>query len=172
MAPSEAPATPGLEWLLLCDGPVSDFAQALACARQCARRWLIEDFHKTPKTGLRVEQLPLQTAARPFAALALLSVVALALAGPARKKSARTGLARHLGRPDPERPRASCGCYATKVAAPCTPCARRTWPWPRWAGTWAGKGTGRRAGRRSGTGAPRCGGWFKGVGMAAQLPDE
>ena len=49
------------------------------CARQYARRWLIEDFHKALKTGLGVEKLQLQTAARLFAAVALLSVVALAL---------------------------------------------------------------------------------------------
>ena len=72
-----APA--GLEWLLLIDTPVADFAQALGCARQYASRWLIEDFHKALKTGLRVEQLQLQTAPRLFAAVALLSVVALAL---------------------------------------------------------------------------------------------
>ena len=75
-APSDA-APSGLEWLLLCDQPVTDFAQALACARQYASRWLIEDFHKALKTGLRVEKLQLQTAARLFAAVALLSVVAL-----------------------------------------------------------------------------------------------
>ena len=70
---------PGLEWLLLGDQPVTDFAQALVCARQYASRWLIEDFHKALKTGLGAEKLQLQTAARLFAAVALLSVVALAL---------------------------------------------------------------------------------------------
>lgn len=72
-------STPGLEWLLLCDQPVTDFAQALGCARQYTSRWLIEDFHKALKTGLGAEKLQLQTAARLFAAVALLSVVALAL---------------------------------------------------------------------------------------------
>ncbi|WP_216678851.1 IS4 family transposase [Hymenobacter siberiensis] len=72
-------ATPGLEWLLLCDQPVTDFAQAQACARQYVSRWLIEDFHKALKTGLGAEKLQLQTAERLFAAVALLSVVALAL---------------------------------------------------------------------------------------------
>jgi hypothetical protein len=71
--------TPGLEWLLLSDQPVTDFAQAHACARQYTSRWLIEDFHKALKTGLGAEKLQLQTAARLFAAVALLSVVALAL---------------------------------------------------------------------------------------------
>ena len=72
-------AAPGLEWLLLCDQPVPDFAQALVCVRQYTSRWLIEDFHKALKTGLGAEKLQLQTAARLFAAVALLSLVALAL---------------------------------------------------------------------------------------------
>ena len=59
-SPGEAP---GLEWLLLCDQPVTDFAQALVCARQYASRWLIEDLHKALKTGLGAEKLQLQTAA-------------------------------------------------------------------------------------------------------------
>ena len=70
---------PGLEWLLLCDQPVTGFAQALVCVRQYASHWLIEDFHKALKTGLGAEKLQLQTAARLFAAVVLLSVVALAL---------------------------------------------------------------------------------------------
>ena len=45
-------AAPGLEWLLLCDQSVTDFTQALTCARQYASRWLVEDFHKALKTGL------------------------------------------------------------------------------------------------------------------------
>jgi hypothetical protein len=31
-------ATPGLEWLLLCDQFVTDFAQVLMCARQYTSR--------------------------------------------------------------------------------------------------------------------------------------
>ncbi|NVO33512.1 IS4 family transposase, partial [Hymenobacter lapidiphilus] len=76
---TDAEAGPGLEWLLLSDQPVSTLAQALSCVRQYTSRWLIEDFHKALKTGLGAEKLQLQTAARLFAAVALLSVVALAL---------------------------------------------------------------------------------------------
>ena len=72
-------AAPGREWLLLCDQPIADFAQDLACARQYSSRWLNEDFHKALKTGLGAKKLQLQTAARLFAAVSLLSVVALAL---------------------------------------------------------------------------------------------
>ncbi|RZK94136.1 MAG: IS4 family transposase, partial [Hymenobacter sp.] len=68
-----------LEWLLLCDDAVSGFPQARERARQYASRWLIEDFHKALKTGLGAERLQLHTASRLFAAVALLSVVALAL---------------------------------------------------------------------------------------------
>ena len=100
-----APGTaPGLEWLLLCDQPVADFAQALACGRQYASRWLIEDFHKALKTGLGAEKLQLQTAARLFAAVALLSVVALALVD-LREKS----------RLEPELPAEAAGLTATEL---------------------------------------------------------
>jgi hypothetical protein len=68
-----------LEWLLLCDDVISSFPQARERARQYASRWLIEDFHKALKTGLGAERLQLHTAPRLFAAVALLSVVALAL---------------------------------------------------------------------------------------------
>ena len=47
---------PGLEWLLLCDQPVTDFAQALVCPRQYASRWLIEDFYKALKMDLGAEK--------------------------------------------------------------------------------------------------------------------
>ena len=99
----DAPA-PGLEWLLLCDQPVTDFAQALVCARQYASRWLIEDFHKALKTGLGAEKLQLQTAHRLFAAVALLSVVALALVD-LREKS----------RLQPDLPAEAAGLTATEL---------------------------------------------------------
>lgn len=95
---------PGLEWLLLCDQPVTDLAQALVCARQYASRWLIEDFHKALKTGLGAEKLQLQTAARLFAAVALLSVVALALVD-LREKS----------RLEPDLPAEAAGLTATEL---------------------------------------------------------
>jgi hypothetical protein len=76
---ARADRKPGLEWLLLTDLPLTALAQAQAVVRQYASRWLIEDFHKALKTGLGAERLQLQTAARLFAAVALLSVVALAL---------------------------------------------------------------------------------------------
>ena len=59
---------------------MNSFAQARERALQYATRWLIEDFHKTLETGLGTERLQLHTTHRLFAAVALLSVVALALA--------------------------------------------------------------------------------------------
>ena len=97
-------AASGLEWLLLCDQPVTAFAQALTCARQYTSRWLIEDFHKALKTGLGAEKLQLQTAARLFAAVALLSVVALALVD-LREKS----------RLEPDAPAESAGLTPTEL---------------------------------------------------------
>ena len=68
-----------LEWILLCDADVADFAQARACALQYATRWIIEEYHKAIKTGLGAERLQLESAERLFAAIAIMSVVALRL---------------------------------------------------------------------------------------------
>ena len=68
-----------LEWILLCDAKVEHFDQAHACAWQSATRWMIEEYHKAIKTGLGAERLHLESAARLFAAIAIMSVVALRL---------------------------------------------------------------------------------------------
>lgn len=73
------PGTAPLEWFLLIDEPVADFETALTCALQYATRWVIEDFHKALKTGLGAERLQLEDAHRLFAAIAVMSVVALRL---------------------------------------------------------------------------------------------
>ncbi|GAA4034662.1 hypothetical protein GCM10022409_18870 [Hymenobacter glaciei] len=82
--------------------PVTGLPQAQAVVRQYASRWLIEDFHKALKTGLGAERLQLQTAARLFAAVALLSVVALALVE-----------LRERSRQQPEAPAETAGLSAT-----------------------------------------------------------
>ena len=97
---------PGPKWLLLCDQPVTDWAPALTCARQYTSRWLIEDFHKALKTGLGAEKRQLQTAARLFAAVALLSVVALALALVDLREKSRL---------DPDLPAEAAGLTATEL---------------------------------------------------------
>jgi Transposase DNA-binding/Transposase Tn5 dimerisation domain len=68
-----------LEWILLCDADVADFAQARACVLQYATRWVIEEYHKAIKTGLGAERLQLESVERLFAAIAIMSVVALRL---------------------------------------------------------------------------------------------
>jgi hypothetical protein len=68
-----------LEWILLCETDVTCFAQAHECALQYSTRWLIEEYHKAIKTGLGAERLQLESAERLFAAIALMSVVALRL---------------------------------------------------------------------------------------------
>ena len=68
-----------LEWILLCDADVADFAQARACVLQYATRWVIEEYHKAIKTGLGAERLQLDSAERLCAAIAIMSVVALRL---------------------------------------------------------------------------------------------
>ena len=115
-------AAPSLE-RLLCDQPVADVVQALVCVRQCASRWLIEDFHKARKTGLGAEKLQLQTAARLFSAVALLSVVALALVDLREKSRLELDLpAKAAGLTT------SSGCCATAIDAPRPPYARCIWP--------------------------------------------
>ncbi len=58
--------------------PISPPA-AVECVLQYATRWVIEEFHKVLKTGLGAERLQLEHADRLFAAIALMSVVAVRL---------------------------------------------------------------------------------------------
>ena len=44
-------ATDRLEWILLWDADVADFAQARTWVLQYATRWVIEEYHKAIKTG-------------------------------------------------------------------------------------------------------------------------
>jgi hypothetical protein len=68
-----------LEWILLCDADVADCAQARACVRQYATRWIMEECHKAIKTGLGAERLQRESAELLFAAIAIMRVVALRL---------------------------------------------------------------------------------------------
>ena len=68
-----------LEWILLCEAKVADFAQARACALPYSTRWVIEEYHKALKPGLGAERLQRESAERLLAAMALMSVVALRL---------------------------------------------------------------------------------------------
>lgn len=70
-----------IEWILLCDAAVTTWEEARDRALQYACRWLIEDFHKALKTGMGAERLQLEEGHRLFAAVAIMSVVALRLIG-------------------------------------------------------------------------------------------
>jgi hypothetical protein len=64
---------------LLVDRPLADFEHVLEAVLQYASRWVVEDFHKALKTGLGAERLQLEDAHRLFAAISIMSVVALRL---------------------------------------------------------------------------------------------
>jgi hypothetical protein len=68
-----------LEWILLTDQPVTSLADAVRVMRLYVTRWLCEEFHKALKTGLGIERLQLETAHRLWAAVAILSIVAMRL---------------------------------------------------------------------------------------------
>jgi hypothetical protein len=68
-----------LEWILLVEESVTTFEQALEVALQYSARWILEEFHKALKTGLGAERLQLEKAPQLFAAIAIMSVVALRL---------------------------------------------------------------------------------------------
>jgi hypothetical protein len=65
-----------VRWLLLTTLPLPDFAAAAQAVRWYTVRWLIERYHYVLKSGCRVEQLQLETAARLGRALATYAVVA------------------------------------------------------------------------------------------------
>ena len=160
-------AAPGLEWLLLCDQPVADFAQALTCVRQYTSRWLIEDLHKALKTGLGAEKLQLQTAARLFAAVALLSLVALALVDLREKSrlepdapaevSGLTAIELRVLRHQSQRPLDTVRAVFLALAALGGHLGRKGDGQPGWQTLWLGRRTLRLL--------------VEGVQMAAQLPE-
>ena len=71
-APGEAP----LRWLLLTTRPVQTAEAAVQAVRWYGRRWLIERLHYVLKSGCRIEDLQLETAARLRRALATYLIVA------------------------------------------------------------------------------------------------
>jgi hypothetical protein len=65
-----------IEWLLLTNTPVTSFEEAHRVVAWYCSRWQIEVFHKVLKSGCRVEDCRLQTAARLYSFVALMSVIA------------------------------------------------------------------------------------------------
>lgn len=68
-----------IEWFLYTNLELNDLYDAKKVLRYYTLRWTVEDFHKALKTGLRVERLQLETAHALFAAVSIMSVVALRL---------------------------------------------------------------------------------------------
>ena len=65
-----------IEWLLLASWPVESFEEALECIRLYTQRWKVERYHYVLKSGCKIEDLQLLSAARLKRALALYSIVA------------------------------------------------------------------------------------------------
>ena len=66
---------PPIDWKLVTNLPVEDFAAAVEKLEWYALRWKIEVFHKMMKSGCRAEQARLETAERLTKFLALIAVV-------------------------------------------------------------------------------------------------
>jgi hypothetical protein len=64
-----------IDWKLVTNLPVNNFASAVEKLRWYAMRWKIEVFHKIMKSGLRAEDAKLRTAERLVKLLALMTVV-------------------------------------------------------------------------------------------------
>jgi hypothetical protein len=87
-----------LEWVLYTDLRTETLEEALVGVMDYGSRFLIEEFHKGIKTGMKIEQLQLETGERLFRAIAIMSIVALRLLD-----------IRELGRAAPEAPAALTG---------------------------------------------------------------
>jgi hypothetical protein len=68
-----------IEWFLYTDIEIENIKDAIKITQYYALRWIIEDYHKMLKTGLRAENLQFETASAIFAAIAIMSVVATRL---------------------------------------------------------------------------------------------
>lgn len=68
-----------LTWTLLTDLPVETLEQCQRVIRIYRRRWLIEEFHKALKTGMKLERSQLSDARRLGALTGILSIVASSL---------------------------------------------------------------------------------------------
>lgn len=65
-----------LHWLLLSDWPCTTLTEARRVIGAYTRRWLIEEYHKSLKTGTSIEETQLSTAERVETLLAIHAVVA------------------------------------------------------------------------------------------------
>lgn len=68
-----------IEWYLYTNLEIESLKDAVKLAQYYALRWVIEDYHKALKTGLKAEDLQVKTAHALFAVISIMSVVALRL---------------------------------------------------------------------------------------------
>lgn len=68
-----------LEWILLTNLDINDFNEAYQITQWYSARWIIEDYHKALKSGMKIEELQLDTQHSLFAAISIMAVVALRL---------------------------------------------------------------------------------------------
>ncbi len=68
-----------LEWMLITNEPICNFDAAYRVVGWYECRWIIEEYHKSMKTGCKIESPQFTTEDRLKPAIALLSVVALTL---------------------------------------------------------------------------------------------
>ena len=65
-----------IQWILLTSLGAENFREAMRIVRAYIRRWLIEDFHRTLKSGCRVEAIGLRESNALLSAVALYMVIA------------------------------------------------------------------------------------------------
>lgn len=68
-----------LEWIILTDLSINSFEDAYQVSEWYSSRWIIEDYHKALKSGMKIEELQLDTEHSLFAAISLMAIVALRL---------------------------------------------------------------------------------------------
>lgn len=66
-----------IEWFLYTDLEINTLEDAIKVVQYYSLRWTIEIYHKILKTGLKAENLQLETASAIFAAIAIMSIVGL-----------------------------------------------------------------------------------------------
>ena len=79
--PDPPAGTKGLHWRLWTTEPAADAAEAWEVVRHYTRRWPIEEFHLTLKSGCRIEALRLEGWERLLKAVVLYSLVAARVVG-------------------------------------------------------------------------------------------
>lgn len=92
-----------IDWTLLTNEEVQTFHDAWRVAGWYERRWIVEEYHKSQKTGCQVEDMQFTTTARLEPAIALLSVVAVTLLNlrdASRRPDAKTRPATTILAPD------------------------------------------------------------------------